>query len=104
MEISEDARKNRAYWDREADSYEALHGEQLANEPLAWGVWSIPESDLRVLGDVRGKDVLEFGCGAARWSVGLAKLGARCIGLDNSEKQLAYARQFMQAAGVDFPL
>lgn len=104
MEISEHARKNRAYWDREADSYEVSHGEQLEKEPLAWGVWSIPESDLRVLGDVRGKDVLELGCGAARWSIGLAKLGAHCVGLDNSEKQLAYARQFMKAAGVDFPL
>ncbi len=104
MEISEHARKNRDYWDRAADSYESLHGEQLAKDALAWGVWSIPESELRVLGDVRGKDVLEFGCGAARWSIGLAKLGARCVGLDNSEKQLGHARQLMRAASVDFPL
>jgi ubiquinone/menaquinone biosynthesis C-methylase UbiE len=67
-------------------------------------VWSIPEPELRVLGDVRGKDVLELGCGAAQWSIALAGLGARCVGLDNSERQLDHARRAMAAAGVEFPL
>jgi ubiquinone/menaquinone biosynthesis C-methylase UbiE len=57
-----------------------------------------------VLGDVRGKDVLELGCGAAQWSIALAGLGARCVGLDNSERQLEHARRAMAAAGVAFPL
>ena len=39
-----------------------------ASGGTAWGVWQIPESELHVLGDVRGRDVLELGCGAARWS------------------------------------
>ncbi len=104
MELTGHARKNRAHWDREADAYQAQHGEQLARAPLAWGVWSIPERDLRVLGDVNGKDVLEFGCGGAQWSIALAKLGARCVGLDNSERQLNYAREAMRAAGIEFPL
>ena len=67
-------------------------------------MWSIPESELRVLGDVRGKDVLEFGCGAAQWSVALAQLGARCVGLDNSARQLEHARGLMAQAGMEFPL
>ena len=33
----------------------------------------IPEAELRVLGDVAGKDVLELGCGAAQWSIALAQ-------------------------------
>lgn len=98
------ALRNREHWDREADSYQSLHGAQLARAPLAWGVWSIPESELHVLGDVRDKDVLEFGCGAAQWSIALAGLGARCVGLDNSRKQLDYAREAMSASGVGFPL
>lgn len=57
-----------------------------------------------MLGDVRGKDVLELGCGAAQWSIALAGLGARCVGLDNSERQLEHARRGMAAAGVDLPL
>jgi SAM-dependent methyltransferase len=67
-------------------------------------VWQIPEAELRVLGDVGGQDILELGCGAAQWSISLAKLGARPVGLDLSPRQLEHARQAMSAAGVDFPL
>ncbi|TMC92230.1 MAG: class I SAM-dependent methyltransferase, partial [Chloroflexi bacterium] len=48
--------------------------------------------------------MLELGCGAARWSIALAKLGARPVGLDLSSQQLQHARRLMQEAGVEFPL
>ncbi len=67
-------------------------------------MWQIPEAELEVLGDVAGKDLLELGCGAAQWSISLAKLGARPTGLDLSPRQLEHARQAMADAGVDFPL
>ena len=104
MDLTEHARKNRAFWDRQAESYQVEHGKQLSNVPLGWGVWSIPERELRVLGDVRGKDVLELGCGGAQWSIGLAQLGARCVGLDNSERQLEFARKAIEEAGLSIPL
>jgi SAM-dependent methyltransferase len=56
-----------------------------------WGVWSIPETDLGVLGDTRDLDVLELGCGAAQWSTALARGGARVVGLDQSRRQLQHA-------------
>ena len=59
---------------------------------------------MRILGDVEGKDVLEFGCGAAQWSIALAQRGARPVGLDLSERQLEHARRLMTEAGVSFPL
>ena len=71
---------------------------------MAWGVWSIPEAELQILGDVAGKDVLEFGCGGAQWSIALTKLGARCVGFDNSERQLEHARLNQRNAGVNFPI
>ncbi|MDQ2713387.1 MAG: class I SAM-dependent methyltransferase [Chloroflexota bacterium] len=71
---------------------------------MAWGVWRIPEAELHVLGEVAGKDVLEFGCGAARWSLALAERGARPVGLDVSARQLHHARRLLQEAGMDFPL
>src|ERR1700736_699806 len=95
MALTEHARMNRAHWDAETDDSETHHGETLARAPLACGVWSILGSELRVLGDVRGKDVLELGCGAAQWSIALAKRGARCVGLDNSARQLEHARRAM---------
>lgn len=71
---------------------------------LAWGTSQVPESALRVLGDIVGMDILELGCGAAQWSIGLARAGARPVGLDLSARQLEHARRLMREAGVDFPL
>ena len=102
--LSEGAAKNRRYWDGISDEYQAQHAPQLNEKPLAWGVWAVPESDLHILGDVAGKDVLEFGCGAAQWSIFLAQRGARPVGVDNSARQLEHARRLMVEAGVDFPL
>jgi SAM-dependent methyltransferase len=67
-------------------------------------VWQIPEAELNVLGDVKGLDILELGCGAAQWSISLAALGARPVGLDVSARQLEHARRGMARAGIDFPL
>jgi SAM-dependent methyltransferase len=91
-------RHNRTFWDEDADDYQAAHGGQLAGAPLAWGAWRIPEAELRVLGDLAGLDVLEFGCGAAQWSVALAELGALCVGLDLSRGQLRHAARNVAAA------
>ena len=94
---------NRAEWDRISDEYQQRHGEQIA-AGSGWGVWQLPEAELRVLGDVDGLDTLELGCGAAQWSIALAGRGARPTGLDLSPRQLEHAGRAMAAAGVDFPL
>lgn len=83
---------NRRFWDADADAYQDAHGDGLARAPLAWGAYRAPESELRVLGDVHGLDVLELGCGAAQWSLALAALGGRVVALDLSAAQLAHAR------------
>jgi SAM-dependent methyltransferase len=105
MDLREHERKNLEFWNRTSAEYQERHGPQLNNKSeLGWGVWEVPEARLRVLGDVAGKDMLEFGCGAAQWSIFLAKLGARPVGLDLSSEQLAHARTLMRDAGVAFPL
>ena len=103
--LSQHAARNRELWDAQASAYQETHGGQLAaSGGDAWGVWQLPESELRVLGDVTGRDVLELGCGAAQWSIALARQGARVTGLDNSAVQLEFARSLMSTAGADFPL
>ena len=101
--LSAAARKNRAYWDATSDAYQERHGPQLEGG-MAWGVWQIPESELGVLGDVAGLDVLELGCGAAQWSIALARRGARTTGLDISPRQLEHARRAVAQAGVEVRL
>src|SRR5262245_56540366 len=104
--LSAHARKNRAMWEATSDWYEARHADALEGPlAMAWGLWRIPEDELHVLGEeVAGKDILEFGCGAARWSIALARRGAHPVGLDLSTRQLQHARRLMVEAGVDFPL
>jgi SAM-dependent methyltransferase len=84
-------RTNREFWDADADDYQAVHGPDLEAAPLAWGVWRIPEAKVQVLGDTRGLDVLELGCGAAQCAVALGARGARVVGLDQSRGQLRHA-------------
>ena len=96
---------NRAAWDSLSDEYQARNAVFIGrkDEPR-WGMWQLPDSELGIMGDVTGKDVLELGCGAAQWSILLAQRGACPVGLDNSGRQLEHARGLMNAAGVDFPL
>ena len=98
-ELAPHERANRDFWNGEADRYQAEQG-----VVAAWGVWSLPEAELNVLGDVAGQDVLELGCGAAQWGIALARRGARVVGLDVSERQLAHARAALAEAGLEFPL
>ena len=97
--------RNRAAWDEWAKLYVAQGEEQWAADEPSWGVWSVPESRIGVLPDsLAGKDAIELGCGTAYVSAWLARRGARVVGIDNSEAQLATARRLQKQHGLDFPL
>jgi SAM-dependent methyltransferase len=103
-ERSDHVRRNRAAWDEQSTSYFEPGRRAWASDEPVWGIWNVPERELRALPDVAGKDVLELGCGTAYWSAWLARRGARVVGLDNSGKQLESARCFQQEFGLAFPL
>ena len=76
-----------------------------ARPSVTWGIFGIREEDLgSPLGDVRGKDVVELGCGTAYFSAILAKLGAQPTGVDPTPAQLATARRMQKETGITFPL
>jgi SAM-dependent methyltransferase len=102
----EHERQNRAFWNEDADAYQAQHAPDLDRAPVAWGAWRVPESEVDVLGldRIAGLDVLEYGCGAAQWSIALAAVGARVRGLDQSIAQLGHARGRMAAGEHEVPL
>jgi ubiquinone/menaquinone biosynthesis C-methylase UbiE len=97
-------RKNRRFWDRFASEYQALHGDRLAATARAWGIWRIPDEQIHAIGTLRGKDVLELGCGAAQWSAGSAEAGGHPVGVDLSARQLRHARRRLAKAGAAVPL
>ena len=102
--LTDHAARNRAFWDAGSDEYQREHAEHIGRPEPRWGMWQLPESELGVLGEVAGLDVLELGCGAAQWSILLAGRGARVTALDNSARQLEHARAAAAAAGVELDL
>ena len=104
MSLSDHARLNREAWTKEAPSYAERAPRAWGREEIAWGVWDVPESELRALPDVAGKDVIELGCGTAYQSAGLARLGARVVGVDVTPAQLETARAMQRQFGIEFPL
>jgi SAM-dependent methyltransferase len=106
-ELPDHVRRNRAEWDRWAADYVA-NGERswrLRPGDETWGIWDIPEATLHLLpDDLDGLDTIELGCGTGYISAWLARRGARPVGIDNSEAQLATARRLQAEHAIDFPL
>ncbi|HEX4863684.1 MAG TPA: class I SAM-dependent methyltransferase [Acidimicrobiales bacterium] len=87
-----------AAWDRGAAEYQARAN--LPTDVAHYGPDLPTEADLRLLGDLKGKRVLELGCGAAQCSIAFAKHGATAIGVDFSSEQLALARELAEREEV----
>ena len=77
---------------------------QWAADGIRWGLFRLPEAELGLLGDVRGLDIVELGCGSAFLSASLARAGARPVGVDLSPAQLDTARRCQRRHDVFFPL
>jgi len=104
-ELPEHVRVNREYWDTLAASYVAAGERSWRANVVEWGVFNIPQREAPLLpDDVEGMDAIELGCGTAYVSSWLARRGARPVGIDNSEAQLATARRLQAEHGFDFPL
>jgi SAM-dependent methyltransferase len=104
-DLPEHVLRNRAWWDEKARDYVAP-GERHwdAREPT-WGIWNVPEAQVGMFpGDLAGKDAVELGCGTAYVASWMARRGARVVGIDNSEAQLATARRLQREHGLDFRL
>lgn len=95
---------NLAWWDADADDYQAEHGDFLGDADFVWCPEGLREADVRLLGDVRGRRVLEVGCGQASCARWLAAQGARPIGIDLSAGMLRHAVTGNARTGLDIPL
>ncbi|MGW1213111.1 class I SAM-dependent methyltransferase [Streptomyces sp. NPDC002499] len=102
-DITESSRANRGWWDRNADEYQVEHGTFLGDDRFVWSPEGLDEVEAELLGppeELKGKDVLEIGAGAAQCSRWLTAQGARPVALDISHRQLQHALRI----GSAFPL
>ena len=98
---------SRRGWDRDADSYQDDHGEFLGGSSGARFIWcpeGLDEAEVKLLGPVTGRRVLELGCGAAQCARWLRTQGADVVGLDLSAAQLRHAQELSTRSGIAVPL
>jgi SAM-dependent methyltransferase len=104
-DVGEELAVNRALWTLVNEQF--TDAEAIAAwsaDELVWGLFGNTERQLQALGDVAGLDVVELGCGTAFFSAGLARLGARPVGVDLTPAQLVTARRCQDHFGLSFPL
>src|SRR5256885_11897929 len=91
----ESRRASRAWWDADADDYQAEHGDDLGDVDFVWCPENLREADAGLLGDpsaLVGPRVLAVGCGGASCSRWLTTHGAAAVGLDLAGRMLRQAR------------
>lgn len=72
------------------------HGADLPLDRIVYGPDVADEPQLRLLGDLQGKRVLQLGSGGGHTTVALHRLGARVIVVEPSEERLAVARRLFE--------
>lgn len=85
--------KSSEFWDEEFETAKSmkiieLRKDNVISDALAW------------IGDVRGKRVLDLGCGSGQSSLRLAEAGAEVIALDSSVNGIARLREQAAARGL----
>jgi SAM-dependent methyltransferase len=75
-------------------------GATLDADAVRYGPGLPTENELRLLGHVEGRRVLELACGAGAGAVALAKAGARVVAVDDVAENLSDTRDRAEREGV----
>jgi ubiquinone/menaquinone biosynthesis C-methylase UbiE len=88
----------RKAWNTISADYQAGH--EIPTSFAHYGPHCPNEDELQLVGDVKGKHVLEIGCGGGQCSTAFAKRGAIATGIDLSDEQIEHARGLAKRDGV----
>jgi ubiquinone/menaquinone biosynthesis C-methylase UbiE len=98
-----DKDKAEQFWSRRVSEVNELRAVLSYRSPdyvnLTYSQWEL-ELLVRSLGDIRGKAVLDVGCGIGRVTLELLKAGAHVTALDNSAKMLSITEEKVRAASL----
>ncbi len=89
----------RRAWNENSESYQSLH--EIGTDSAHYGPWAPLENELRLLGDVRGRHLLELGCGGGQCCIAFVKQGAIATGVDLSDTQIEFAQRLAVQERVD---
>ncbi len=91
-------KETKSWWEHSSKSYQK--GCKIPID-IHYGPGSPNEKHLKLLGNLKGKKVLEIGCGGAQCGIAMAKQGAKVTGIDISEEQLKFAKNLAEKNKVN---
>ncbi len=99
--MSDYVARNREAWTKSNADYTVRAPAAWAREEISWGTCWAPESEVRMLPELVGKDVVELGCGTGYFGAWLKRAGARrVVGVDVTPAQLETARRMDEQFGL----
>jgi SAM-dependent methyltransferase len=93
-----DTDTTRQSWNLATRNHNAHKGDQVAFFRDGGDVL-FPE-ELELLGDLTSKEVVHLQCNAGQDTLGLARRGARAVGVDLSDEAIRFARALSEGAGI----
>jgi ubiquinone/menaquinone biosynthesis C-methylase UbiE len=89
----------RKAWNEISPYYQAEN--RIPTDFVHYGPHCPNEDRLQLIGEVRGKRVLEVGCGGGQCSIAFARRGAIATGIDISDEQVKFARELAKTEGAE---
>lgn len=89
---------NRRSWNAATAAHNSHKGDQAAF--LGAGGSTLFPEEIALLGDLRGRTLLHLQCNAGQDTLSLARLGARCTGVDISDAAVEFARRLSAESGI----
>lgn len=87
------SKETKKWWESASKGYQK---ESKIPISIHYGPGSPGERNLKLLGDLKGKKILEIGCGGAQCGIAMAKQGAIVTGIDISNEQLKFAKNLAE--------
>ena len=86
-------KETKKWWEQVSEWYQK---ESKIPISIHYGPGSPGENELKLLGNLKNKKILEIGCGGAQCGIAMAKQGAFVTGIDISEEQLKFAKSLAE--------
>ena len=101
-DLSEHVAHNRAFWNAMAGDWNEPGERSWKQDVPTWGNWGVSDDQAPLLPlDMRGIRAIELGCGTGYVSAWMTRRGAKVVGIDNSEQQLATAKRLRQEHALE---
>ncbi|MCX6742096.1 MAG: class I SAM-dependent methyltransferase [Candidatus Pacearchaeota archaeon] len=99
--MKDKSKKIKRWWEDASQYYQ-----KKFNIPIGihYGPGAPLEDELKLLGNINKKNILEIGCGGAQCGIAMAKKGAKVIGIDISEEELKFAKDLVNKNKVNIKL